>query len=532
MPVTELKKGDKIVKSDDSRVEVKSFACWSEKVQTYNLILDGGVHTYFAGGLLAHNKSPNQCPAGEEQICPNYPQNNYCYFACLFPDKWTGNATPCGSGTINGEDVNKYWCSTCYCGVDQPPACSLTFAPSSPQCVGTTVAIYPNATDDVGVSTVMTYVNTNTGGSDPPDGWDLIGESSSGNVSWTSGNSSHIGGTHVVAANVWDAAQNLYQCRANYTLLPPVPGGWSSWGSCISCSQSRTCTNPAPSCGGATCSGSATQACGNVDGGWSDWSAKNLTCGYSGVQTRTCTNPAPVCAGADCSGLDGGNSSQSYTNAPCAPTITAACVDDQATVSWSAPAGTDHYSLRIDDNAVSWSGACPALSPDLCQDQVPTSYVFTAVYDRPYQAWVHAANSGGMSPSSDVVSFTCVTPNSPPTFSSLTLKNNLGNVVVAETGSRNQICQTAFNGVRTIQAAVTGADVDGVADITDIQLRWNGISLTRTSLVLGVANFSYTFDASQNNINSYGFVVIEHSLLSTSVFNNNKAARWNSLKRF
>jgi len=45
----------------------------------------------------------------------------------------------------------------------------------------------------------------------------------------------------------------------------PIDGGWSNWGTCSkTCgggTQKRTCTNPAPSCGGDSCSGSDTQAC-------------------------------------------------------------------------------------------------------------------------------------------------------------------------------------------------------------------------------------------------------------------------------
>ena len=53
-----------------------------------------------------------------------------------------------------------------------------------------------------------------------------------------------------------------------------------------------------------------------INGGWSEWSATNPACGYSGTQTRTCTNPAPAYGGADCVGP----STQSYTNAQCLPT--------------------------------------------------------------------------------------------------------------------------------------------------------------------------------------------------------------------
>src|SRR3990167_6350479 len=50
-----------------------------------------------------------------------------------------------------------------------------------------------------------------------------------------------------------------------------------------------------------------------IDAGWSDWTAKNGSCGYSGTQTRTCTNPSPANGGAYCSGP----SSKDYTNPPC-----------------------------------------------------------------------------------------------------------------------------------------------------------------------------------------------------------------------
>ena len=108
----------------------------------------------------------------------------------------------------------------------------------------------------------------------------------------------------------------------------PVNGGWTDWSSCsVTCgggTQTRSCTNPAPANGGATCSGSSSQNCNTqacsvpVDGGWSAWSGCSVTCG-GGTQTRSCTNPAPANGGATCSG----SASQACNNQVCPN----ACID-------------------------------------------------------------------------------------------------------------------------------------------------------------------------------------------------------------
>ena len=122
------------------------------------------------------------------------------------------------------------------------------------------------------------------------------------------------------------------------TASTPIDGGWSGWSDCSATAcgetgtQTRTCSNPAPTCGGQSCAGSPSRQCtGNtpVDGGWSGWSDCSATaCGETGTQTRTCSNPAPACGGQSCAGspsrqctgntpVDGGWSGWSDCSADC-----------------------------------------------------------------------------------------------------------------------------------------------------------------------------------------------------------------------
>lgn len=97
--------------------------------------------------------------------------------------------------------------------------------------------------------------------------------------------------------------------------------------------------------------------------------------------------------------------------------------------------------------------------------------------------------------------------NSSPTFNYLYLKNNLSVNVPPETGNKNQICHSIFNDSRTINVTVGASDPDGLADITNIRLRWNGVNLTLDSFIYGIANFSHTFVTGQNNVNANDFEV-------------------------
>jgi hypothetical protein len=113
-------------------------------------------------------------------------------------------------------------------------------------------------------------------------------------------------GSIVVDCSLQSSGQYL-----NY--LPVTDGAWSAWSTCsVSCgsggTQTRSCNNPAPANGGADCVGEATQSCSastscpnSVNGGWSSFGVCSASCG-GGTQSRTCTNPAPSNGGAACVG--------------------------------------------------------------------------------------------------------------------------------------------------------------------------------------------------------------------------------------
>ncbi len=99
---------------------------------------------------------------------------------------------------------------------------------------------------------------------------------------------------------------------------PPPPSCTPTYSDCNSSPNSCGMTNPGTrnSCTG-TCSATtpAESLCSSpIDGGWSLFGPCSSTvCGTTGIQTRTCTNPAPSNGGAACIG----SATQSCATLPC-----------------------------------------------------------------------------------------------------------------------------------------------------------------------------------------------------------------------
>ncbi|XP_071102012.1 coadhesin-like [Haliotis cracherodii] len=175
------------------------------------------------------------------------------------------------------------------------------------------------------------------------------------------------------------------QDNVSYYQVFKVNGGWSSWsvtsaGPCsLTCgsgqqtvARARTCSNPAPGHGGASCSGastdSQTQACNTVacpvDGAWASWTVAStgtcsLTCGggqQSLSRVRTCTNPSPADGGSTCPGSSSATQSQSCNTSPCPV--------DGAWASWTiASTGTCSLTCGGGQRSISRVRTCTNPSP-------------------------------------------------------------------------------------------------------------------------------------------------------------------------
>jgi hypothetical protein len=187
-----------------------------------------------------------------------------------------------------------------------------------------------------------------------------------------------LSGDRVYRAHVQDMRNALDDLIQNHCSSAAVNGGWSGWSGCsVSCgggTQTRSCTNPPPSGGGANCSGSSSQACntqscspGPVNGGWSSWGSCSASCG-GGVQYRTCTNPPPSNGGSYCQGPD----NQSCNTQGCSSPVNGGWCGWS---SCSAPCGGGTQTRSCSCPSPSGGGAnCTGSSLQNCNTQACTSY--------------------------------------------------------------------------------------------------------------------------------------------------------------
>ncbi len=107
-----------------------------------------------------------------------------------------------------------------------------------------------------------------------------------------------------------------HQCQNGSCVCVPdcagkVCGDNGCGGVCGTCGGNQVCNN-----------GSCVDTCNPVNGGWTDWSCGscNKTCGGGTKScTRSCTNPAPSCGGSYCSGSS--SMTEPCNTQPCQPTV-------------------------------------------------------------------------------------------------------------------------------------------------------------------------------------------------------------------
>jgi len=99
-----------------------------------------------------------------------------------------------------------------------------------------------------------------------------------------------------------DASQGQWACRSG-TVWQCVTGGWANQGSCDSYTGYKPpCVFEKARSNRDTAVQDCTVACTPINGGFSAWSTCSALCG-GGTQTRTCTNPSPSCGGSGCTGV-------------------------------------------------------------------------------------------------------------------------------------------------------------------------------------------------------------------------------------
>ncbi|XP_069105026.1 SCO-spondin-like isoform X1 [Argopecten irradians] len=319
----------------------------------------GGCSRTCGGGEKVRTRTcTNPAPAHGGNDCPNSNRDSAsCNTnACPIDGSWSSwgsygtCSVTCGGGTMSrsrsctnprpqyggascgSADTSSATCNTHNCPIDGSWASWGSYGSCSVTCGGGTMSRSRSCTNPRpqyggascgSADTSSTTCNTHNC---PIDGswssWGNYGScpvSCGGGVKYRSRSCTNprpqYGGASCGSADTSSTTCNTHHC--------PIDGSWTSWGNYGTCSvtcgggvkyRTRSCTNPRPQYGGASCGSADTSSttCNThhcpIDGEWSSWGSYgtcSVTCG-GGVQyrTRTCTNPRPQYGGASCGSAD------------------------------------------------------------------------------------------------------------------------------------------------------------------------------------------------------------------------------------
>lgn len=279
-------------------------------------------------------------------------------------------------------------------------------------------------------------------------------------------------------------------CSSNSCVSDPskvIAGTWSSWSSCSSCQMTRTCNGA--QCGG-TCSGSSTQSCGTVNGGWSAWSPATCTVQCGQTQTRSCNNPAPACGGTTCTGLTTQTCSNFNTGIPAqvvivSPNGTSAnptainTGNNIVSLNWVKDASglNPYYHIEIYDSS-------NALVSQKFVDRVFNTVDTDALLSNQVYHWrVRAANDvcalagfGTTTYYGAWSSYGYFRLNQAPAFGDFVMYNSIGNATLTpQSGNKNHICQAVLmeSGLhsRKVVFQISITDPNGGTDIKKVSFR-------------------------------------------------------------
>ena len=259
-------------------------------------------------------------------------------------------------------------------------------------------------------------------------------------------------------------------------------GGQNCTGGYSGCTIGNVCPGGS-GCGLGYCA-DLSGCCTAVNGGWSSWSDNcSIKCGQS--ITRTCTNPAPACGGAACTGISSDNCPSDDSGRPGAPTLTSAngtlanptvyASGTTVSLTWSSNSSlTDYYVVKIYNN----NGILVHTSPNITGLSYTAPVLVNGVYY--WQVTPTNTSCGTQVGTASVNGYFRI--NSPPTIVRIMVANSDVTAVANDNTTDNHICKSSFAGTTKPKEVVFGIfvnDPDGVGDSGPPPvLHWNGQNYT------------------------------------------------------